>query len=262
VRDRIELRCLSSNGGFAAGNNAAIGPALASAHPPDYIWLLNSDTVVHPGALQVLVSGLQSRPRAGLVGSCLVRTDGTIQRSAFRFPGIIGEWEANLQWHPLTRALAPWVIALPPPTVDTRVDWVSGACLLIRRAVLEQVGLLDESFFMTFEDVDYCRRSAAAGWETWYIPTSRVEHRVGGTSRQNSRLADRPRMPRYWFEARRRYFLKYKGFFYTLCADMSWLVGFGIRRIRQRLQRNPQTDPPRFWRDFFGYATGLSELSP
>lgn len=256
VRGRVRMIYLPENGGFAGGNNAALRPALASPEPPEYVWLLNSDTVVRPHALHALIAAMESNLRVGIAGSRMEYKDGTPQRSAFRFPTIAGEWEANIRWSWMTCVCARAVIAPPPPSVNTRMDWVSGASMLVRRAVFEQIGLLDESFFMYFEDVDYSHRAAKAGWETWYIPASRVEHQIGGTSGLNSALRKQGPMPRYWFDARHRYFSRYHGRVYVGCADAAWLLGFGIRRIRRFLQVKPNTDPPHLWRDFFLYSIG------
>ncbi len=254
LRTRIHLLRREENGGFAAGTNEAIRSSLASATPPDYFWLLNSDTLVCPHALARLVAAMESNPRLGIAGSRMIRPNGTVQRSAFRFPTITGEFEANVQWSWISRVCARSVIALAPPDEDTRVDWVSGGSMLLRRLVPEQIGLLDESFFMYFEDVDYCRRAARAGWETWHIPSSRVEHSIGGTSKVNSTLAVRERMPEYWFAARHLYFYKYHGNPYTACADAMWLLGYGMRRVRQFLLHKPAMDPPRLGRDFLIHA--------
>lgn len=249
-RARIELLTLPQNVGFAAGNNAALRPALASPEPPDYFWLLNSDTRVRAGALDALVECMETQPRAGIVGSRLEDADGSPQRSAFRFPSIMSEWEATLRWGWMTRWCARWMVAPPPPNHAMRTDWVPGASMLIRRAVLEQIGLLDENFFLYYEDVDFCLRARQAGWETWYVPTSCVQHRAGASVS----LRTDARMPRYWFDARRYFFLKHHGWFYTLGADAAWLLGVGLRRGRLFLERKTDAETPRLWRDFFVYS--------
>lgn len=257
ARERVRLLCLPENGGFAVGNNSAFRGALASASPPDYFWLLNSDTEVRPFALEALVTAMQANPRLGIAGSRLENQDETPQQSAFRFLTIAGEWEANLHWRWMTRILARSVMAPPISNCIVRVDWVAGASLFIRCAVLEQIGLLDEAFFMYFEDADYCYRATKAGWATEYIPTSRVLHRVGGTSKLNPTERTLQRMPRYWFAARQEYLLKHRGFWYTACANAAWLLGVGLYRVRQLVRDEPNTDPPHFWRDFLAYSIGI-----
>lgn len=250
LRARVELLALPNNRGFAAGNNAALRAALAAPEPPDYFWLLNSDTRVCVRALDALVECIETQPRAGIVGSRLENAEGSPQRSAFRFPSIMSEWEATLRWGWMTRLCARWIVAPPSPNEMTRTDWAPGASMLIRRAVLEEIGLLDEKFFLYFEDIDFCLRARQAGWETWYAPASRVLHHAGASF---SRRAD-ARMPRTWFDARRYFFMKHHGWFYTLGADAAWLLGTGLRRSRYFLERRADTDPPCLWRDFFAYS--------
>lgn len=245
---------LSTNGGFAMGNNAALRAALAETPAPDFFWLLNSDTQVRPGALDALIAFMQAHPTAGLAGSRLEDSEGAVQRSAFRFPSIPGELESGLRWGVMSRLLARWVTAPPVPSSETRTDWVAGASLFVRRAVLETIGLLDEHFFMYFDDVDFCRRAGRAGWECWYVPSSRVVHLVGQSSGVTDTGNALSRRPGYWFVARRRYFLKQHGWGYTVLADAAWLLGFGLWRMRQLLQNKPDRDPPQLWRDFLRHS--------
>jgi GT2 family glycosyltransferase len=142
------------------------------------------------------------------------------------------------------------VVAPAPPIEARRVDWVSGASLMVRREVFETIGWLDEGYFMYYEEVDFCRRAALAGWTCWYVPTSRVVHLVGGASESGPGRAHRRRMPAYWFASRRRYFLTHKGKARTFLADLGWASGFLTFRLRQRLQKKADTDPPRFLWDF------------
>jgi hypothetical protein len=250
---RIELLALPNNVGFAAGNHAALRPALASPEPPAFVWLLNSDTLVHAHALDALLTCMETHPRAGIVGSRLQDQAGMPHRSAFRFPTIVSEWEMTMRWSVMTRLCARWMTAPPPPPEETRTDWVPGASMLIRRAVLEQIGLFDEKFFLYYEDVDFCLRAHKAGWETWYAPASRVQHFSGASSKLHAAPRARTRMPRYWFDARRYFFLKHHGWLYTLGADAAWLLGTGLRRVRSLLERQADDDRSREWRDFLVY---------
>jgi GT2 family glycosyltransferase len=135
---------------------------------------------------------------------------------------------------------------MPIPETPCQVDWVSGACLLVRREVFEAVGLLDEGFFMYYEEVDLCRRARRAGWPCWYVPEAHVVHLVG----QSSGIGTRKRLPAYWFRSRRRYFLTHLGPIGTFFADLAWMFGFLSFRLRQVIQRKPDNDPPRLFRDF------------
>jgi N-acetylglucosaminyl-diphospho-decaprenol L-rhamnosyltransferase len=261
-QDWTTMRELSTNGGFAVGNDAALRDALCETPTPDFFWLLNSDTVVRPGALDALLAFMQMHPAAGIAGSRLEDANGAVQRSAFRFPGILGELESGLHWGIVSRLLARWVTAPPAPASETRADWVAGASMFVRRAVLETCGLLDEQFFMYFDDVDFCRRAGRAGWECWYVPSSRVVHLVGQSSGVTDTRSAAARRPGYWFVARRYYFLKHHGWTYRALADAAWLLGFGVWRVRQRIQNKPDRDPPQLWRDFLEYSTWLPHVAP
>src|SRR2546426_422348 len=173
---------LPRNGGFAYGNNEAIRPALASQTPPDYVLLLNPDTLVRPAAVAALLEFMDANPRVGIAGSRLEHPDGKPQRSAFRFPGALSELEEGLRLSVVSKVLKPFVVAPPPPERACRVDWVAGASMIIRRAVFDSVGLMDENYFMYYEEVDFCRRAHRAGWPCWYVPASRIVHLVGQSS--------------------------------------------------------------------------------
>ena len=137
---------------------------------------------------------------------------------------------------------------MPPPDVETPVDWVSGASMILRTEMLQQVGLLDEDFFTYFEDVDLCQRAHASGWQVWYVPQSRVIHFEGASSGIGHQILKR--RPAFWFQARRRYFLKNEGWFRAVCIDAMFILGFSLWRLRRVVQGKPETDPPHMLQDF------------
>jgi N-acetylglucosaminyl-diphospho-decaprenol L-rhamnosyltransferase len=241
------------NGGFAAGNNVALGPALASPDPPDLIWLLNPDTIVRPGGLRELVGFLERRPDVGLAGSQLEYMHGEPQRSAFNFPTIRGELECGLRLGPVSKVLRRHVQAPPVPDGECQVDWVAGASLMVRREVFDAVGLLDEGYFMYFEEVDFCLKAFRAGWPCWYVPKSRVVHLVGQSSKLTKAGEQQKRRPRYWFDARRRFFLVNYGRARTLVADVTFTLAFGCYRVRRLIQRKMDVDPHLMFWDFVRY---------
>ncbi len=243
----------SRNGGFAAGNNVAIGPALASPTPPDLIWLLNPDTIVRPGALGALVEFFERRPEAGLAGSQLEYLDGEPQRSSFNFPTILGEIESGLRLGIVSRILRRHVQAPPVPEGECQVDWVAGASLMVRREVFDAVGLLDEGYFMYFEEVDFCLKGFRNGWPCWYVPSSRVVHLVGQSSGLTKQGEQQKRRPRYWFEARKRFFVANYGRVRAVVADVTYTLAFGLYRIRRLIQRKPDLDPQWMFWDFLRY---------
>lgn len=160
----VELLDPGRNLGFSAANNAAIERAAAPV-----ILLLNPDTAVPPGTLPALLAFLEARPQGGIVGPRLLNSDGSFQPSAWPQPTL----SAVLRDHLLPPRWRRHAAAAPDQ--PRTVGWVSGAALLTQRAVIDRIGPLDEALFWS-EDVDFCRRAAAAGWEVWYAPEIALTH--------------------------------------------------------------------------------------
>lgn len=173
----VRLVANQENSGFARANNQ--GMALSSG---EYVLLLNPDTSLHEGALDELIRFLDEHPTAGAVGPRLENPDGSLQVSCYPALTLRGElWrllrpdrQAGHGAYPMHQ----WSSSEP-----RQVDTVQGACLLIRRAVLDQVGLLDEAYYIYTEEVDLCTRMRRAGWTIYWLPTAQVTH-YGGQSTQ------------------------------------------------------------------------------
>jgi N-acetylglucosaminyl-diphospho-decaprenol L-rhamnosyltransferase len=232
------------NGGYAAGNNLAIRPRLDGAVGPDYFLLLNPDTEVRPGAVTALVDFMEQHPAVGVAGSSLLNPDGAAWATAFRFPSVLGELESGVRLGPVTRLLDRWVVPMKMGEEPRQVDWVPGASMLVRRQVFETVGLMDEEYFLYFEETDFCLQARRAGWSCWYVPASRVMHIAGQSTGVTDREAAPRRRPQYLFDSRRRYFVKNHGLGYAALADLAWSLGFASWRVRRRLQGKPDLDPP------------------
>jgi hypothetical protein len=191
----VHLCALDQNVGFAAANNIGLRwfgygskPSTSAPHRPAYVLLLNPDTVVHTGAIETLVQFLRAHPRIGLVGPRLLNPDGSIQTAAFRFPTLS---MSLLDVFPPGEVLpgrlyASWWNGRYPeetavPAIPFPIDHPLGACLLVRGRVVEQVGLLDEHYFMYSEEIDWCWRIRQAGWAIWQVPQAHVTH-IGGAS--------------------------------------------------------------------------------
>ncbi len=249
--DWVTLMPLERNGGYAFGNNAVLRKALAALDPPNYYLLLNPDTIVRSGAVKALVDFLESHPQIGIVGSRLEDPDGTPQISAFRFPSLWTELDFGLQIGLVTRLLSRWILA--PAVVDQpcQTNWVAGASMLIRREVFESIGLLDEKYFMYYEEVDFCLQAHRAGWPCWYLPESRVVHLVGQSSGVTDTKRPPKRLPIYWFNSRRYYFLKNHGWLYTALTDAVYMMSLSLLYLRRLIQRKPIAAPPQLLSDFF-----------
>lgn len=162
------------NYGCAYGNN--FGLRLAAGRYP---LIVNPDIIVRPGALDELVAFMDSHPDIGLAGPRLLRPDGTIDESCYRFP-TLGTWlyrRTPLGRLPFARAAVDrYLMADFDHAADRDVDWLLGAAFIVRRAALEQVGPMDERYFMYFEDTDWCRRFWEGGWRVTYHPAAELVH--------------------------------------------------------------------------------------
>jgi N-acetylglucosaminyl-diphospho-decaprenol L-rhamnosyltransferase len=214
------------NHGFAAGCNIGIRAVHAN-----YYLLLNSDTLVRKGAVAKLLAHMQHRPYVGIAGPRLDWPDGSPQASCFRDYTLVGEFLAAAQARPLNRALSDFQTALPVSDEPHEAQWVSFACVLIRREVFEKVGLLDEGYFLGFEDSDFCRAARATGFRVWHFPDARVVHLDGGVTVQ-ARRAGR-RAPHYHYAARTRYFHKGYGALGIVLANTAWSMGRGVALARK-----------------------------
>ena len=130
---------------------------------PSYLYLLNPDTQVRPGAISSLVSFLESHPQAGIAGSGLEDGNGHNWPIAFRFPSLMGEMIQGINLGVVTKLLQPWATVRYMSGSSDAVDWVSGASMMIRSTVFRAIGGLDENYFLFFEETDFCKRARDAG---------------------------------------------------------------------------------------------------
>jgi N-acetylglucosaminyl-diphospho-decaprenol L-rhamnosyltransferase len=248
--DQVRVVQTSRNGGFGAGNNFAMRLGLSTGVQPDFFYLLNSDASPEPGAIRRLRDFMIAYPRAGLAGSFIRGIDGQPHSTAFRFPSIAGEFESSARTGVISQWLEKSVVTLPLPQTDTQVGWVAGASLMLRRRMLEDIGPFDETFFLYFEDTDLCRRAAAAGWRTHYVPSSEVIL-IGSAP---TGMKTWHRTPEYWFDSRLHYFTKNHGRAYAALATLARISGCLIWRIRRLIPGKPQIDPEGFLRDLTSHS--------
>jgi N-acetylglucosaminyl-diphospho-decaprenol L-rhamnosyltransferase len=244
------------NGGFAYGNNLGITIAYANS-PPDYVFLLNPDTLVRPGAIRSLVDFLEVRLDVGIVGSSFENLDGSDWPIAFRFPSVFSELDAGLESGLATRLLRRWVTARRMSKTPQPVDWICGAAMMIRSAVFSAIGGLDEQYFLYFEETDFCRRAKQAGFPTWYVPQSRVMH-IAGQSTGVTDISDRPqkpkRLPAYWFESRRRYFAMTFGVRCAMAIDILSLTACSLGWLKRAALRRMHSSVPHYIRDLLRHS--------
>lgn len=172
---RIRVLRNGRNGGFAWGNNRGIEVCTG-----DFVCLLNPDTVIHRGAFPELLRFMKEHPRAGCVGPKVLNSDGSFQLSAKRsIPSPLDAVSRALllsKVFPKSERFARYNMTYLDPDTTHRVDASTGCCMFIRRAALEEVGLIDEGYFLYCEDVDWFLRAKKAGWEVWYVPSAVIVH--------------------------------------------------------------------------------------
>ncbi len=164
------------NTGFAAANNRGI----EATYSP-FVLLLNPDAALCPGALDALLVTAKANLRAGIVGSLILTTDGSIQANSFgRFPTLAGTLGMRV-WRIAQRLRGNSSLSPRAPTSTEPVDWVSGAAMLVRRAAVDDAGPMDERFFLYYEDIDWCHRMRDRGWEVLLEPRAQTIHHLGGS---------------------------------------------------------------------------------
>ncbi len=200
----VEVIACETNVGFAKGCNLG-----SRACRGDYLLLLNPDALAPPGSLARMVAWLDEHPGAAAAGPQLIGLDGQLQISTQRFPSLRSE--LSRQWEGVARLLGCFLRDAEAPTRPGPVDWVSGASLMIRRSVWEQVGPLDQRFFLYFEETDWCLRAHRAGHEIHFLPDVQVVHVGGVSARASGQVVRAGQAARFFRDSRWRYFHKQHG---------------------------------------------------
>jgi len=216
----VKLIKNSKNEGFIKANNKGIRESKGR-----YILSLNNDTIVLPGALHAMVYFMDTHPEAGACGPKVLNSDGTIQHQCKRgFPTISSALSYFLGLHklfPKSKFFGHYLMTYLNPDEVNEVDSLSGACMMVRREVVDQVGLLDEKFFMYGDDLDWCYRIKKAGWKVYYVPQAQIIH-YGGKSSQKV-----PYRGILWFYRAAHIFYK-KHYAKDHNPIINWLVYGGI----------------------------------
>lgn len=170
------------NEGFAHANNRGIRASCGR-----HVLILNSDTEIVDDALERMRDHMDVHPDIGALGARLLNTDGTVQLSCRSFPSyrtvLFHRYSLMTRLFPRNRYSAEYLMTDTNHDETMDVDWVSGACMMVRRETMDAVGLLDEGFFMYAEDVDWCYRMKQAGWRVCYLPQAEVRHHIGRSTR-------------------------------------------------------------------------------
>jgi len=234
------------NGGFSAGNN--LGMQFFQA---DYYLLLNSDAFVRMDALKSLLVTAEKNLKAGVICPRLEWPDGSQQVSCFYNLSPANSFLQSAKTGVFTKLFGFFGSKeVAVPLVQHNIEqpeWLSFACVLLRGKMVREIGLMDEGYFMYREDNDYCRRAINAGWKLKFEPKSRVVHLNNGSSNQSGVK----RLPKFYFNSRARYFLKYYGRLGLLQANIFWCAGRCISSLREMVSRKPKAFHSTMWADIW-----------
>lgn len=222
-----------SNIGFAKANNQGIKVSKGR-----YLLLLNSDAFLLENTIKEMINFADNQNEVAVVGSMWLNPDGSFQASYNDFPKLLPECMLSLG---IAKILySPFFPSYPPEesTKIKRCDWVGGACMLVRKSAIDEVGLLNENYFMYVEEADWCYRMVKAGWEVFYLPQAKVIH-LGGQSADRISLQQQIRL----YQSKYYFFLNHYGFFegklFKCFVHFSALIKSCYWLIRGLLKQNP-----------------------
>jgi len=213
------------NIGYGRANNTGLAGATTR-----YVFVINSDTVVEPGALKVMRDFMDENPKIGCVGAQLILSDGSTQTSCARDPSLLAVfWEQTYldKLLPNNRITGNYLMTNWDYKDRREVEQVCGACLFVRREAYEQIGGFDPAYFMYFEDTDFCIRLRRAGWPIHFVPEARILHLLGASSAKNWQT--RARTISAYNKSRYYYFNRYYGRLQGLRLKATVLLGAGLR---------------------------------
>jgi GT2 family glycosyltransferase len=225
---RVELVRSQTNSGFSGGHNQGIAAADAA-----FYLVLNSDAVLRPGFIAAILAAADAHPKAGFVAPRLEGEDGVPQVSCFRFPTPGSELIRGANTAQITRALKRREVALGTDPDPAEIQWASFACILLRREMIDELGPMDEGYFLYFEDAEYCLRGRRAGWGIVHAPQAVAVHFRGGSGPVKTLAKARKRMPAYYYASRTRFLYQAHGRTGLLAANAAWLLGRAIAQGRR-----------------------------
>lgn len=242
----VRLVLSAVNKGFSGGNNLGIRSVDA-----EYYLLLNSDTVVRPDAIAQLLRAAEEHSEAYLISPRLEWPDGTPQVSCFRSRTLIDEMLRAARTDVITKLFRRDGVNGDIGDEPCCPAWTSFAAVLIRRSATKAVGLLDEGYFMYYDDIDYCQRLWQANMQVLHWPAARIVHLRGRSGPTKELTAQRKRPPRYWYASRSRYYAKYYGRVGLWAANFLWWIGRCISFAREAVGNKQPHTCQREWLDIW-----------
>jgi len=253
LEDKVNLISSPVNGGFSAGNNLGINSEKAR-----YYLLLNSDAYLKGDALIALVAAMNKSTSIGIVAPQLIWENGKQQTSCFYNLTPLNSFIVSSKTGVISqflRVFGLYEVAIPLKEHGlVRAEWLSFACVLLRGEMIKDIGLMDDGYFMYREDNDYCRRASQAGWKLKYCHSAKVVHLNQGDSNQKVIK----RLPKYYFESRSRYFIKYYGRSGLFIANINWSLGRMISLAREAIERKPEVFHKMMFKDIWiGFRSAI-----
>lgn len=223
----------TENSGYSGGHNLGMAAIRAESH-----LILNSDALLKPGFFTALSEARTRHPEAGLIVPRLEGEDGVGQINCFRFAGPASELIRGAATGPVTKLLKRHEVALTLAPADAQIEWASFACILLNGRMVDQIGPMDEGYFLYYEDSEYCLRARRAGWHIVRAPDAVAIHFRGGSGPVKELARARKRAPEYYYRSRSRFLTQAHGKAGLLAANLAWCLGRGIAQMR-RLMGKP-----------------------
>lgn len=237
----VPVRLVQSarNSGYSGGHNQGMAAA-----PADHYLILNSDALLRPGFFDALMRVAQDHPEAGLIVPRLEGEDGVPQVNCFRFASPASEFMRGANSGPVTRLLKRREVALSVDPADDGIEWASFACILLNGRMVEQIGPMDEGYFLYFEDAEYCLRARRAGWRIRRAPGAVAVHFRGGSGPVKALARARKRGPEYYYRSRSRFLTQAHGRGGLIAANLAWHAGRALAQTRRLLGKpvNPAVE--------------------
>jgi GT2 family glycosyltransferase len=245
----IKLLVLPKNGGFSSGNNEAIKYSLKNYPKSNIFWLLNPDTIVNSCPLELIAEYFKKDSKIGILGTKQTSmSTGASVSSAFNMFTPFGEFLIGAKFGPLFRLFPKFMVPFPPPDKAKQCDWVSGASFFVNKSLIDDIGLMDENFFLYFEEVDFCFRAKKNQWQVWFDPAVSIAHE-DESSTGVGKIATR--RPLFWYNSRRYFYRKHYGLFGLIVADLGWFLGrlTLLARHHLKLRSDVSKDPKHYMSD-------------
>ncbi len=253
---RLKLVRSATNSGFSGGHNQG----MAAAPGADYYLILNSDALLKPGFFNIMLEAAEAHPTVGLIAPRLEWEDGPPQQNCFRFQSPASELIRAAGSGPVAKLLKHRVVALELPPDPDQIEWASFACILLRGEMVRQIGPMDDGYFLYFEDSEYALRARRAGWGVRYVAEARAVHFRGGSGPVKAMAAERKRLPAYFWRSRTRFMRQAHGPLGPLLANLAWIVGRALSRLRLLARRTVPPAHEKEWIDI--WTSFLTPLAP